>query len=147
MPAPSCALCADDGGRVLWRDDRLRVVAVDDPLHPAFLRVIWREHVREMSDLAAGDSGHLLAVVARTERVLRDVLAPEKINLASFGNVVPHLHWHVIPRWQGDPHWPDPVWGVVRHRVARRLPVGWDADVAERLCTPDVLAVTKDDRR
>jgi diadenosine tetraphosphate (Ap4A) HIT family hydrolase len=39
------------------------------------------------------------------------VLQPDKINLASLGNVVPHLHWHVIPRFADDPHFPNPVWG------------------------------------
>jgi diadenosine tetraphosphate (Ap4A) HIT family hydrolase len=39
------------------------------------------------------------------------VLHPDKINLASFGNVVPHLHWHVIPRFEDDAHFPAPIWG------------------------------------
>jgi len=35
---------------------------------------------------------------------------PTKINLASLGNMVPHLHWHVIARFEGDARWPAPVW-------------------------------------
>jgi len=38
-------------------------------------------------------------------------LHPDKINLASLGNQVPHLHWHVIPRFKDDPHWPFAIWG------------------------------------
>jgi diadenosine tetraphosphate (Ap4A) HIT family hydrolase len=56
--------------------------------------------------------------VFQVERFLRDTLAPEKINLASLGNIVPHLHWHVIPRFTDDPHFPQPVWGgAVRENI------------------------------
>jgi diadenosine tetraphosphate (Ap4A) HIT family hydrolase len=37
-------------------------------------------------------------------------MQPKKINLASLGNMVPHLHWHIIPRYTDDAHFPAPVW-------------------------------------
>ena len=52
------------------------------------------------------------------EAALRDMLDPDKINLASLGNMTPHLHWHVIPRWRDDPHFPGSIWGE-RLREAR----------------------------
>lgn len=112
MSAPGCELCAGDGGRVLWRDARLRVVAVDDRDYPGFLRVIWNAHVREASDLAAAERAHLLTVVDAAERALRAALRPDKMNLASLGNVTPHLHWHVIARFAADAHFPQPIWGL-----------------------------------
>ena len=57
-------------------------------------------------------------MVFATEEILRETLQPAKINLASLGNQVPHLHWHVIPRFTDDAHFPDPVWAV-RKRGAR----------------------------
>ena len=95
---------------VLWQDKRCRVILVGDPDYPGFCRVIWGEHVKEMTDLSEPDRAHLLAVVFATEVVLRKLLHPDKINLASLGNQVPHLHWHVIPRFADDAHFPDPVW-------------------------------------
>ncbi len=56
----------------------------------------------------------LMDVLWQVERVVRDVMQPDKINLASFGNMVPHLHWHVIPRYTDDVHFPQPVWGQVQ---------------------------------
>lgn len=103
---------------VLWQDKRCRVILVGDPDYPGFCRVIWGEHVKEMTDLSEPDRAHLLAVVFATEVVLRKLLHPDKINLASLGNQVPHLHWHVIPRFADDAHFPDPVWAV-RKRDAR----------------------------
>jgi len=112
VTAPSCALCASDGGEVLYRDELLRVVLVDEPGYPGFVRVIANAHVREMTDLAAADRQRLLAAVFAVESAQREALAPHKINLASLGNVTPHLHWHVIPRFADDAHFPEPVWGA-----------------------------------
>jgi len=110
----SCALCASDAGRVLVRAARWRIVLVDDADHPAFTRVIWNAHVAEMSDLDETDRRTLFDLVVRVESVQRKVLSPHKVNLASLGNQVPHLHWHVIPRWRDDRHFPDAVWGAAR---------------------------------
>ena len=82
---PRCPLCHEDGGEPLFRDDRLRIVLVDDADHPGFLRVIWTAHVKEMTDLATADRAHCMAAVYAAETALREVLRPDKINLASFG--------------------------------------------------------------
>lgn len=115
VTAPDCALCATRDSPSIWRDARLRVISAGDPDYPGFLRVIWHAHVREMTDLEPTEREHCLQVVFAVERALRDTLRPEKINVASLGNQVPHVHWHVIPRFQDDAHFPDPVW-VARRR-------------------------------
>ena len=106
----TCALCNTTGGDLLWENDRLRVVYVDEPGYPGFCRVIWRAHVKEMTDLGDEDRSHFMDVVFAVESVLREQMDPLKMNLASLGNVVPHLHWHVIPRFADDPHFPQSVW-------------------------------------
>ena len=64
----------------------------------------------EMTDLSAPERARLMDAVFATEAMLREELAPDKINLASLGNVVAHVHWHVIPRYRDDPHFPNPIW-------------------------------------
>ena len=56
------------------------------------------------------------AVVA-VEQVLREHLQPTKINLAALGNAVPHLHWHVIARFDWDIHFPASVWAAPQRAV------------------------------
>jgi diadenosine tetraphosphate (Ap4A) HIT family hydrolase len=104
----------------LWRDARCRVILVDDPDYAGFCRVIWQAHVKEMTDLTAADQSHLFAVVLVVEAQLRELMQPAKINLASFGNQVPHLHWHVIPRFTDDAHFPDPVWAARKRKSVPR---------------------------
>ena len=116
-----CELCLAVGSAA-WTevagDDRLRVVRVlDAPEFPAFYRVIWRDHVAELSDLSEADRAHCLSVVVGVEKVLRQELAPTKINLAALGNMVPHLHWHVIGRFDWDSHFPQPIWGARQREV------------------------------
>lgn len=106
-----CELCTTVDGHLLWEDTRCRVVLVDEPDYPGYCRVIWTAHVAEMTDLATADRAHCMQVVLAVESVLREQLAPDKINLASLGNFTPHLHWHVIPRFRNDPHFPQSIWG------------------------------------
>lgn len=119
----NCDLCNHPGGELLWSDAQCRVILVEGAeatAYPGFCRVIWNQHVAEMSDLNDVARAHLMHVVHVTESVLRAALAPHKINLASLGNVVPHLHWHVIPRWQDDPCFPRPIWAAALRPVPPR---------------------------
>ena len=128
-----CALCAQAGGEVLWDDGFARVVLVGDADHPGFCRVILNEHSKEMTDLAEADRARLMGIVYAVEGLLRELLTPEKINLASFGNVVPHLHWHVIPRFSDDPHFPQSVWSARVRDGARPLPAQFTRLLRQRL--------------
>ena len=107
----NCELCQFAASTV-HANEKFSVILVDDANYPGFCRVIWRDHVREMSDLSREDRLLLNEAVYEVEQALREVMAPIKINVASLGNVVPHLHWHVIPRYTDDAHFPAPVWAT-----------------------------------
>ena len=149
--SPDCLLCQTPGGTVLWQNAQLRVIDAGDPLYPGLTRVIWTAHVVEMTDLAAHEQAALLRVVLLVEQVQRAELKPTKVNLAAFGNVVPHLHWHVIPRWHDDPHFPQAVWAALpqadattraaqearREGVQRQL-AGYHQALSARLASPSL---------
>ena len=105
-----CVLCKEAGGLPVWQGAQMRVIRAQEEGFPAFYRVIWSAHVAELSDLSDADRNTCMAVVAAVERVVRQQLAPTKINLAALGNMVPHLHWHVIARYDWDSHFPASVW-------------------------------------
>lgn len=119
----ACELCDNPGGEILWQDEACRVVRVgggEGAAFPGFCRVIWNAHIQEMSDLPPEARRRLRDVVDAVERAVRQVARPDKINLASLGNVVPHLHWHVIPRWRDDSHFPTPIWAAAARPVPPR---------------------------
>ena len=113
-----CPLCDAAGGALVFQTDKFRVIRADELGFPAFYRVVWSEHVAEFSDLTAADQVLCMQAVAVVEQALRDVLRPSKINLAALGNMVPHLHWHVIARFDWDSHFPAAVWAQAQREVA-----------------------------
>jgi len=138
----ACDLCtllaAPPAGIVIWEDPALAVVAVDEPGYPGFTRVVWKAHVKEMTDLAPAERAHVMAAVWAVEAAQRAVMAPHKVNLASFGNMTPHVHWHVIPRYTDDAHFPNPTWG------ARQRDAGADALAARAALLPQLHAAIVD---
>lgn len=110
----ACPLCAEDGGVLVWRGERLRVIRAQEAGFPAFYRVVWNAHVAEFSDLTAAERAHCMDAVVLVEQALRQHLSPTKVNIAALGNMVPHLHWHVIARFDWDSHFPSPVWAAAQ---------------------------------
>lgn len=104
-----CELC-ELAAPTVWQGEKFSVIVVDDANYPGFCRVILRDHVREMSDLSHEDRLLVNEAVYQVELAVREVMQPLKVNVASLGNVVPHLHWHIIPRYADDAHFPAPVW-------------------------------------
>jgi diadenosine tetraphosphate (Ap4A) HIT family hydrolase len=117
----TCELCEALGGELLWQDDFCRVVLVGDPHYPGFCRVILNRHIAEMTDLNENERQRLMKIVFTVEGAAREALHPEKINLASLGNMTPHLHWHVIPRFGDDRHFPNPIWGEAKREAVANL--------------------------
>jgi diadenosine tetraphosphate (Ap4A) HIT family hydrolase len=116
----SCEFCREAGGRVLWQDALCRVVDPGEADYPGFTRVIVQRHARELTDLPAAERERLMRVVFALEEAVRDVMMPDKVNVASLGNMTPHVHWHVIPRFADDPHFPSPVWAERRRAAPDR---------------------------
>jgi len=142
----NCVLCKDilspEEGELIWRGDDCRVILIHDPDLPGFCRVIWNRHVSEMSELTYGERDLLMNLVFAVERAIKSTMEPFKINLASLGNQVPHLHWHVIPRYKDDAFFPNTAWSAraretpaaiieERQKRAADLPMAIRAAIAE----------------
>lgn len=148
---PGCDLCKllataapVPDGVLIWRDAQLAVVAVEEAEYPGYTRVVWHAHVKEMTDLQPAERARVMDVVWAVEAAQRAVMAPDKANVASFGNMTPHIHWHVIPRYRDDAHFPNPTWAVAQRTgapevlAARRARVpALHADIIRRLNQPD----------
>lgn len=112
-----CPLCEADGGLLVFRNETLRIIQASEVGFPAFYRVVWNRHVAEFSDLSAAERQVCMHAVVKVEQLLRSELQPAKINLAALGNMVPHLHWHVVARFDWDSHFPAPVWSAPQRPV------------------------------
>ncbi|UOO89903.1 HIT family protein [Vitreoscilla massiliensis] len=122
----NCPLCEPQTETVLYQNEQLRVILVTDQvLAPAYCRVIWQQHVAEMTDLSEAERQQLMDMVYLVEHHMREILQPKKINLASFGTMVPHQHWHVIARFEDDAYYPDSIWSNAHHHHTSTLPDDW----------------------
>jgi diadenosine tetraphosphate (Ap4A) HIT family hydrolase len=68
-------------------------------------------HAARPDELSALEWAAFSADLLRASRAVMCAVQPDHVNVASLGNVAPHLHWHVIPRSLGDPRWGAPIWG------------------------------------
>jgi len=113
MMTISCILCQEAGGTIIYQNEFIRIINANEEHYPGFTRVILNQHIAEMTDLNDEHREKLMKYVYLVETVQREVLKPHKINLAQFGTMVPHLHWHIIPRFEWDLHFPNSFWGTV----------------------------------
>ncbi|WP_230970406.1 HIT family protein [Nitrogeniibacter aestuarii] len=114
----TCPLCRTEGENILWQDEHCRIIRVEDADYAGYCRVIWTEHMAEMTDLDPAGRDLIMRRVFALEGAMRECFRPAKINVASLGNMVPHLHWHVIARFEDDAHFPDPIWAARRRAPA-----------------------------
>ena len=122
----ACPLCEPKTETVLYQNEQLRVILVtDQALVLAYCRVIWQQHVADMTDLSPAERATLMDMVYFVESQMRHILQPQKINLASFGTMVPHQHWHVIARFSDDAYYPDSIWSQAHHQNIPSLPTDW----------------------
>jgi diadenosine tetraphosphate (Ap4A) HIT family hydrolase len=129
MKQQGCAFCGGIGGTLIFQGPKFRVVRAAEPGFPAFYRLIWTDHVAEFSDLSQADRHSCMDAVTQLEQLLREHLEPTKVNLASLGNQVPHLHWHLFPRYLDDADRLHAVWLAVEQATGdevwrRRMETG-----------------------
>jgi len=90
-----------------------RLLLMNDSNYPWLILVPRREHIREIFELSDSDQQQLIRESSQVSKVLLSIFAPDKINVAALGNMVPQLHIHHIARYTSDAAWPAPVWGNV----------------------------------
>lgn len=102
-----------------WEDrPDLRIVALEqtyvtlnpDQFFPGYCLVFSKEHVTELFHLDPDRRAGLIEEVSRVASALNEVFQPNKMNYELLGNMVPHMHWHLVPRFTHDPLWPRPIW-------------------------------------
>ncbi|NVJ98931.1 MAG: HIT domain-containing protein [Alphaproteobacteria bacterium] len=90
-----------------------RVLLMQDSTYPWVVLVPERGNVREMHQLDESDQQQLMREITMVAERLEVLFEADKMNVAALGNMVPQLHVHIVARYQDDPAWPGPIWGVV----------------------------------
>jgi diadenosine tetraphosphate (Ap4A) HIT family hydrolase len=75
-------------------------------------------HAVGLESLSSQEYGALSADLRRAAQAIAAVCRPDLMNYASLGNVVPHLHWHLVPRYRDDPRWGGPIYTTTMEEMA-----------------------------
>jgi diadenosine tetraphosphate (Ap4A) HIT family hydrolase len=81
-----------------------------DQYFPGYTLLFTRQHATELFHLDHAVRTALMEEVSTVAKALHTLFQPDKINYELLGNMVPHIHWHLIPRFATDPLWPRPIW-------------------------------------
>ncbi len=76
-----------------------------------WLKIFTQEPIKEFSQCSQGLQLEILRVINIIEKEMLDYFTPDKINISSFGNYVPHVHFHIQARFKNDSYFPEPTWG------------------------------------
>ncbi len=113
----TCELCTENHPKHCFSTPHFYVIDAGDDNFPAFLRVVARRHVTEMTLLTEEERQELMTVLLTIEALMRERLRCDKVNWAQFGCVVAHLHWHITARWKDDSFFPETPWGRAQRPV------------------------------
>ena len=117
----NCPLCSEKPAGEFWRGRHFYAIDAGNEDFPAYIRIVACDHMAEMSMLSPALKTELRALLDAAEDEMIAALAPDKMNWAQFGNMVPHLHWHLIARWKDDGWFPECPWGARQRPVAAEL--------------------------
>lgn len=87
-----------------------------------WLKIFTREKKKEFSQCMVKTRKEVFRVLHEIELEMLDYYKPDKINIASFGNVLPQVHWHIMARFEHDSYFPEPVWGRKQRDAELDLP-------------------------
>lgn len=87
-----------------------------------WVKIFTKTPFKELTDCDEATQKRLFEAVLTTEKIMRKFYNPAKINIASFANYVPRVHFHVMARFESDSFFPEPVWGKKQREGELNLP-------------------------
>lgn len=97
---------------------RIEIEASEIP----WLKIFTQHPYKEMSEVPGEIKFEIYDLLETIEKEMISYYNPKKINIASFGNYVPHVHWHIMARFEEDSYFPEPMWGTKQRESNLNLP-------------------------
>lgn len=87
-----------------------------------WLKIFTQDSYKEMSEVPSEIKFEIYDLLDIIEKEMIAYYNPKKINIASFGNYMPHVHWHIMARFEEDSYFPEPMWGTKQREGDLNLP-------------------------
>ena len=105
---------------IIYENPQLRIETEESEV--PWLKLFTQHPYREMSEVPAEIRFEIYDLLDIIEKAMITYYTPDKINIASFGNYVPHVHWHIMARFKEDSYFPEPMWGKKQRNSTLALP-------------------------
>ena len=105
---------------VIYENEMIRVESEESEI--PWLKIFTQDHYKEMSEVPAVIKHDIYTLLDIIEKEMLSFYKPKKINIASFGNYMPHVHWHIMARFEEDSYFPEPMWGEKQREANLVLP-------------------------
>ena len=114
---PMCSRWDDAADLRITELEHSYVVLNRDQFFPGYTLLFTKLHVTELFHLDRTVRSGLMEEVSRVAEALFALFQPDKINYELLGNMVPHIHWHLVPRRSDEPLWPRPIWSEAHNEL------------------------------
>lgn len=114
---PICSRWETDSDMRICERERSYVVLNRDQYFPGYVLLFTKIHQTELFQLDRTVRCQLIEEVSEVAAALYAAFNPAKINYELLGNMVPHIHWHLVPRFTTEALWPRPIWAEAHTEV------------------------------
>lgn len=105
---------------ILFENSTIRIETEESEI--PWLKIFTQESYKEMSEVPSEIKFEIYELLETIEKEMLTYYKPKKINIASFGNYLPHVHWHIMARFEEDSYFPEPMWGKKQRENDLDLP-------------------------
>jgi diadenosine tetraphosphate (Ap4A) HIT family hydrolase len=105
---------------MIYENNTIRIETEESEI--PWIKIFTQYPYKEMSDVPAEIKFEIYDLLDIIEREMIAYYTPDKINIASFGNYLPHVHWHIMARFKEDSYFPEPMWGTRQREASLVLP-------------------------
>ena len=104
----------------LYENEHIKIEI--EPSEIPWLKIFTQHPYKEMSEVPGELKFEIYYLLDMIEKEMLNYYRPKKINIASFGNYMPHVHWHIMARFEEDSYYPEPMWGTKQREANLDLP-------------------------
>lgn len=105
---------------IIWENSSLYLVR--EQHNNPWVKIFLKNEQKELTDATPKEQMEIFKIALIVEKTMRTFYNPTKINHASFGNVLPKVHWHIQARFADDEFFPEPTWGKKQREFSLILP-------------------------
>ena len=114
---PMCSRWDDDSDLRIIELPHSYVILNRDQYFPGYTLLFTKNHITELFHLNQDVRSALMEEVSLVAQALYRTYTPAKINYELLGNMVPHIHWHIVPRFASEVLWPRPIWSETHEEL------------------------------